>query len=110
MPAMKGPTHSSRLTHAAHAPFLSRPTSLPGFSMPIPPEQPLDRQFTNADSYGVAFDAVWEKLNPATTGEPANRELTLQQAIAELSDHPFAISKPELVMQVALFRLRLRER
>ncbi|MCT0214070.1 MULTISPECIES: hypothetical protein [unclassified Synechococcus] len=75
--------------------------------MRTPPDRPVDQQFNNADSYAMAFDAAWEKLNQQTAAEGLNREARLQQAIADLSDHPFALNQPELALQVATFRLRL---
>ncbi|MCP9917189.1 hypothetical protein KBZ13_11940 [Cyanobium sp. ATX 6F1] len=75
--------------------------------MRTPPDHPLNQQFNNADSYAMAFDAAWEKLNQQTATEAPNREARLQQAIDDLSDHPFALSQPELALQVATFRLRL---
>jgi hypothetical protein len=78
--------------------------------MRTPPERPSDQQFSNADSYGMAFDQAWERLGNPGDDDPARRDAALQTVLAELSEHPFALSQPQLVLQVAEFRLRLLRR
>ncbi len=46
-------------------------------------------------------------LDPADSGA---REAALEGVISALSEHPFALKEPELVRQVAEFRLRLLKR
>ncbi|MCP9885235.1 hypothetical protein KBY97_08880 [Synechococcus sp. ATX 2A4] len=78
--------------------------------MRTPPEQPANQQFSNADSYGMAFDEAWGRIGSLDPTDSGAREAALQGVISALSDHPFALSQPELVRQVAEFRLRLLQR
>ncbi|CAK6691306.1 hypothetical protein KBZ18_15705 [Synechococcus sp. Cruz-9H2] len=78
--------------------------------MRTPPERPANQQFSNADSYGMAFDEAWERIGSLDPADSGAREAALQGVISALSDHPFALSQPELVRQVAEFRLRLLQR
>ncbi len=55
----------------------------------------------------MAFDTAWERMTVRQPMESQDREATVERILAELSDHPFAQSQPELVRQVAGFRLRL---
>ncbi len=75
--------------------------------MRTPPERPADQQFNNADSYGMAFETAWGRLSSSRAGHDLSREVRLESVLSELSDHPFAVRQPELVRQVAEFRLRL---
>jgi hypothetical protein len=69
--------------------------------------QGSDRLFNNADSFAQAFDGAWQlhSQRHPQHGLPANDKLTL--ILAELAEHPFQQSQPELAEQVAQFRLRL---
>ncbi|WP_094555040.1 hypothetical protein [Synechococcus sp. 1G10] len=78
--------------------------------MRTPPEQPANQQFNNADSYGIAFDEAWGRIGSLDPADSGAREAALQGVISGLCDHPFALSQPELVRQVAEFRLRLFQR
>jgi len=80
---MKG-AHSQQSLTCAHARILSRPTSLQ-VSHAIPPRSPLCLGSSPMRQLRSGFDAVLESSTQQTTGEPANRELTLTAAIAELS-------------------------
>jgi hypothetical protein len=78
--------------------------------MRTPPDRPANQQFSNADSYGMAFDEAWARIGTLDPEDPTAREAALEGVIIALSDHPFALSQPELVRQVAEFRLRLLQR
>ncbi len=69
------------------------------------PEPPSDRLFNNADSFAQAFDEAW------TRHRRQHGELDLSArtdaVLAEVAEHPFAQSQPELARQVADFRIRL---
>lgn len=78
--------------------------------MRTPPERPSNQQFSNADSYGMAFDEAWGRNGDLDPADPGARDSALERVISSLSDHPFALSQPELVRQVAEFRLRLLRR
>ena len=69
--------------------------------------QGSDRLFNNADSFAQAFDGAWQlhSQRHPQHGLPASDKLTL--ILAELAEHPFHQSQPELAEQVAQFRLRL---
>jgi hypothetical protein len=63
--------------------------------------------FNNADSFAQAFDGAWQfhSQRHPQHGLAASDKLTL--ILAELAEHPFHQSQPELAEQVAQFRLRL---
>jgi hypothetical protein len=63
------------------------------------------RQFNNADSFAMAFDAAW-KLSVNADGE---QDVTsrLASVMSSLQGHPFMESSSDLARQVAEFRLRL---
>ena len=63
--------------------------------------------FNNADSFAQAFDEAWKRHQCLDQGLKLETEETLAEVLAELSDHPFRKSEPELAEQVARFRLRL---
>ena len=73
--------------------------------MPPLPEPPSDRQFNNADSFAQAFDEAWTRHH-RQHGELDQSDRT-DAVLAEVSEHPFAQNQPELVRQVAAFRIRL---
>jgi len=64
-----------------------------------------NRQFNNADSFAMAFDAAWKK-STAIESDPDGTS-RLQSVLGSLQAHPFMESSPELARQVAEFRLRL---
>ena len=78
--------------------------------MRTPPEQPSNQQFSNADSYAMAFDEAWGQIGNLDPADSAAREAALEGVIGALREHPFALKEPELVRQVAEFRLRLLKR
>jgi hypothetical protein len=75
--------------------------------MSLSGHQDGDRLFNNADSFAQAFDGAWQlhSQRHPQHGLPASDKLTL--ILAELAEHPFHQSQPELAEQVAQFRLRL---
>tara|TARA_Y100000589_G_C26951009_1_gene546481 strand:+ start:48 stop:251 length:204 start_codon:yes stop_codon:yes gene_type:complete len=63
-----------------------------------------ERVFNNADSFSMAFDEQWEKINC----EDIN--LKISKTIENLSDHPFVINNPELAKKIADFRVNSLKR
>ena len=72
----------------------------------ISPDAGTDRVFDNADSFAMVFDRTWQRLRREATEPPSEPEF-LEQVLAEMTDHPFLISSPEMARQVAAFRIRL---
>ena len=72
----------------------------------ISPDAGTDRVFDNADSFAMVFDRTWKCLRRETTETPSEAEF-LELVFAEMADHPFLISSPEMARQVAAFRIRL---
>ena len=72
----------------------------------ISPDAGTDRVFDNADSFAMVFDRTWQRLRGVATESPSEAEF-LEQVLAEMTDHPFLISSPEMARQVAAFRIRL---
>ena len=58
----------------------------------------------------LAGGGAWMRIVSLDPADSGAREAALQGVISALSDHPFALSQPELVRQVAEFRLRLLQR
>ena len=75
--------------------------------MRTPPERNPNQLFNNADSFGIVFDEAWQLHNRENPGHSLSRQEKLELILAELGHHPFAESSPELIRQVAEFRLRL---
>ena len=63
-----------------------------------------ERVFNNADSFAMAFDEQWKKINC----EDIN--LKISKTIENLSDHPFVINNPELAKNIADFRVNSLKR
>ncbi len=59
-----------------------------------------ERTFNNADSFAMAFDDEWQKI------ECDNETLKIQKIIKLLSEHPFVKDNPEMALQVANFRVK----
>ena len=59
-----------------------------------------ERTFNNADSFAMAFDDEWKKI------ECDNETLKIQKIIKLLSEHPFVKDNPEMALQVANFRVK----
>lgn len=66
-----------------------------------------DQLFNNADSFAQMFDETWQRHKHLTIDQQDGIEPALTQVLAELSEHPFSRSHPELAEQVARFRIRL---
>ena len=58
-----------------------------------------EKRFNNADSFAMSFDDEWEKI------ECEDINLKIKKTIENLSDHPFVISNPEIVINIANFRV-----
>ena len=59
-----------------------------------------ERLYNNADSFVMAFDAEWEKIN-------CNDEnLKILKIIENLSNHPFVRDNPNKVKDIANFRVK----
>ena len=72
----------------------------------ISPDAGTDRVFDNADSFAMVFDRTWQRLRREATEPPSEAEF-LEKVLAEMNDHPFLISSPEMARHVAAFRIRL---
>jgi hypothetical protein len=64
-----------------------------------------NRQFNNADSFAQAFDEAWAR-HRRQHGE-LDLSARTDAVLAEVAEHPFAQSQPELARQVVDFRIRL---
>ena len=74
----------------------------------ISPDAGTDRVFDNADSFAMVFDRTWKQLRAKGNGDVSHVD-HLEAVFAAMADHPFLISSPEMVRQVAAFRIRLLE-
>tara|TARA_Y100001978_G_C23607295_1_gene391785 strand:+ start:741 stop:941 length:201 start_codon:yes stop_codon:yes gene_type:complete len=61
----------------------------------------IEKTYNNADSFAMAFDEVWEKINC----DDKNKKI--KKVIELLHDHPFVISNPEIAEKIANFRINL---
>ncbi|MCT0198837.1 hypothetical protein KQ313_03965 [Synechococcus sp. CS-1325] len=75
--------------------------------MRTPPERNPNQLFNNADSFGIVFDEAWRRHNLENPNHALSRAEKLELILGQLAGHPFAESSPELIRQVAEFRLRL---
>lgn len=75
--------------------------------MPLPIPQDGPQVFNNADSFAQAFDEAWQRHSQRNPGHGLSAEEKLPLILAEVAEHPFRQSDPELSEQVAHFRLRL---
>jgi hypothetical protein len=82
----------------------------------VPVARPLDpfgadaagnRVFNNADSFAQAFDEAWQEHERQQPLHGLDRDSKRALILAQLEDHPFHQSAPEIARQVAEFRLRL---
>ena len=58
-----------------------------------------DKTYNNADSFAIAFDEEWQKVNCNDMTQK------IDKVIKSLSDHPFATSNPENAKNIAKFRI-----
>ena len=58
-----------------------------------------DKTYNNADSFAIAFDDAWQKVNCDDIDKK------IDKVIEVLSDHPFLISNPENARNIAKFRI-----
>jgi len=75
--------------------------------MRTPPERNPNQLFNNADSFGIVFDEAWRRHSLENPDHVLSRSEKLELIVGQLGHHPFAESSPELIRQVAEFRLRL---
>ena len=61
----------------------------------------IDKLYNNADSFSMAFDEEWEKI------ECEDKSKKIKKVIEVLSEHPFVISNPEMAVKIAHFRINL---
>ena len=59
-----------------------------------------ERTFNNADSFAMAFDDEWQKI------DCKDETLKLEEVIKVLSDHPFVKENPDMARKIANFRLK----
>tara|TARA_Y100000589_G_scaffold262848_1_gene253236 strand:- start:118 stop:318 length:201 start_codon:yes stop_codon:yes gene_type:complete len=60
-----------------------------------------DKAYNNADSFAMAFDEEWEKI------QCDDRSKKIKKVIEVLSDHPFVINNQEMAEKIANFRIKL---
>ena len=58
-----------------------------------------DKLYDNADSFAMAFDEEWEKVDCEDIG------LRIDKVFELLSDHPFLVSNPKNARKIAEFRI-----
>ena len=58
-----------------------------------------DKTYNNADSFAMSFDEEWQKINCNDIDQKIDKIIEI------LSDHPFVISNPENVRNIAKFRI-----
>ena len=58
-----------------------------------------NRVFDNADSFAMAFDEEWQKI------ECEDIKLKIDKVINILSEHPFVVSRPLSAKKIAEFRI-----
>ena len=58
-----------------------------------------DKKYNNADSFSMAFDDEWGKI------ECNDIKSKIEKTIDSLADHPFVISNPEMAKNIANFRI-----
>ena len=63
--------------------------------------------FNNADSFGMAFDAAWKRLNKEQEGEITHQGEKMKLVFEMLKNHPFLKESPVQAKEVAKFRIRL---
>ena len=59
-----------------------------------------EKFFDNADSFAIAFDDEWKKL------DIENKDEKIKKILKILSQHPYVISNPDRVKEIVNFRLR----
>ena len=58
-----------------------------------------DKNYNNADSFAIAFDEEWQRVNCNDKTQKIDKVIQL------LSDHPFVVSNPENARNIAKFRI-----
>ena len=58
-----------------------------------------DKLHDNADSFAMSFDEEWKKI------DCEDLQLKIDKVIELLSEHPFFVSNPEKVRNIAEFRI-----
>jgi len=58
-----------------------------------------DKTYNNADSFAKSFDEEWQKV------KCEDLEMKIEKVIEILFDHPFVISNPEKIRNIAKFRV-----
>ena len=59
-----------------------------------------DRNYNNADSFAIAFDQEWQKINCDDIDKK------IKKVVDKLSEHPFCKSNPENAFKLANFRIK----
>ena len=60
-----------------------------------------DKVYNNADSFSMAFDEEWEKI------ECNDKRKKIKKVLEVLNEHPFVINNPEMAVNIANFRINL---
>ena len=58
-----------------------------------------EREFNNADSFAMAFDETWDKI------DCSEKDQKIKKVIEHLSEHPFVLNNYDNALAVAKFRL-----
>jgi hypothetical protein len=100
-----------------HYPTAFRSDGVGGLTpLRVPVARPIDpfgaggtakQVFNNADSFAQAFDEAWQEHERQQPHHGLDRESKCDLILAQLEEHPFHQSAPEIARQVAEFRLRL---
>ena len=61
----------------------------------------IDKLYNNADSFSMAFDEEWGKI------DCEDKSKKIKKVIEVLSEHPFVRSNPEMAVKIANFRINL---
>ncbi len=60
-----------------------------------------NKTYNNADSFAMAFDEEWQKIECDNHNEKINKVINV------LSEHPFVLSSPKLAFEIANFRINI---
>ncbi len=67
----------------------------------------MDKFYSNADSFAMAFDLAWEKHGKEFKSDKKAKEQKIDFVLSKIEDHPFFLNSPERAREVAVFRMNL---
>ena len=65
------------------------------------------KEFDNADSFGIAFDAAWLQESSHASKNKQSKKDKLETVLDQIKDHPFTKNNPVKAREIAEFRIRL---